>query len=175
MPSPQTLILICGLPGSGKTTLAAALSKKLGLVCLHKDSIKESLYDSMGFSTLNDSRKLGPISVRLLYDLADEQLGRGVSIILEAPFNFETDYPRIREWEEKYQCAIYTVICSASDEERLKRFIERPRHASHHDVDRTLTLGGGEVYEKIPGRHIKVVSDRAVEELVDNVVQLISV
>ena len=90
MSSPQTLILICGLPGSGKTTLAAALSKKLGLVCLNKDSIKESLYDSMGFSTLDDSRKLGPISVRLLYDLADEQLGRGVSIILEAVYSFPT-------------------------------------------------------------------------------------
>ena len=39
------LIIICGLPGSGKTTLASELSKQTGIVCLHKDSIKEKLFE----------------------------------------------------------------------------------------------------------------------------------
>jgi adenylate kinase family enzyme len=37
------VIIVCGLPGSGKTTLSRELSKRLGIVCLHKDSIKEKL------------------------------------------------------------------------------------------------------------------------------------
>jgi len=41
------LIIVCGLPGSGKTTLARKLSKELNIICLHKDSLKESLAEAL--------------------------------------------------------------------------------------------------------------------------------
>jgi len=85
------LIIICGLPGTGKTTLATELSKKLGIFCLHKDSVKESLDDSMKMSTLEDSKKLGYPSVKVILDLAEENLARGIDVILESPFTFPED------------------------------------------------------------------------------------
>ncbi|MDP2656695.1 MAG: ATP-binding protein [bacterium] len=164
------IIIVCGLPGSGKTTLATALSKRLGWVCFHKDTIKESLYDSMGFSTLEDSKYLGAISMRLLFDLAQEQLARNIDLIVEAPFNFESDYPTIRQWERDYGCAIYTVICSVDDQARTQRVADRPRHASHHDADRSFNLGDEKVYERIPGKHINIVTSQSVEVLVEKVI-----
>jgi adenylate kinase family enzyme len=39
------LIIITGLPGTGKTTLARDLAKRYGLPLLSKDTIKERLMD----------------------------------------------------------------------------------------------------------------------------------
>lgn len=166
------LIIICGLAGSGKTTLARELSIKLDLVCFHKDSFKENLYDILKFSTLKDSKKIGEQTVKLIYKIVEEQLANGQSLILEAPFNFEEDYPVFESWRRKFKTEICTVLCSIDHEERKKRFINRPRHHSHHDNDR-LMLGDFKadesVYEKIPGKILKVHTDRKVEELAEEV------
>ncbi len=45
---PERVILINGLPGSGKTTLAGALSRQLNTALLSKDQIKEALADAVG-------------------------------------------------------------------------------------------------------------------------------
>ena len=56
--SKNKLIIVCGLPGSGKTTLAEKLSEKSKIVCLHKDSIKESLYDILYHPQLTTQQHL---------------------------------------------------------------------------------------------------------------------
>jgi len=88
----QKLIIVCGLPGSGKTTLAKELSRKLKITCIHKDSIKENLYEILELSTLEDSKRIGGQSIQLLYKLTEEQLENGLDLIIEAPFYFEEDY-----------------------------------------------------------------------------------
>ncbi len=64
------LIIVCGLPGSGKTTLARELSRALGIVCLHKDTIKEALYDALQCATLEDSKRVGAAAMQTLLALA---------------------------------------------------------------------------------------------------------
>jgi predicted kinase len=41
-------VLVNGLPGAGKTTLAKPLADELGLPLLSKDRIKETLADELG-------------------------------------------------------------------------------------------------------------------------------
>ncbi|MGE3835041.1 MAG: AAA family ATPase [Acidimicrobiia bacterium] len=41
-------VLVTGLPGSGKTTLAGPLATELGLPLVAKDAIKETLFDVLG-------------------------------------------------------------------------------------------------------------------------------
>ncbi len=170
----RKLYIICGLPGAGKTTFAKALSKKLNIVCLFKDSIKEGLYDIRKTTTLDENKVLGKESIQLLYKLAEEQLSLGVDLIIESPFYFEEDYPMFRRWEKEFDLKIYTVICSIDLEIRLKRFKERERHLSHCDADRELNVNmKTDVYEKLPGVHINVKTDKPVEELVESVFELI--
>ena len=44
----MTVIVVTGIPGSGKTTLAFALAETMGSSVISKDEIKESLMDSLG-------------------------------------------------------------------------------------------------------------------------------
>ncbi len=171
------LIIVCGLPGSGKTTLADGLSRKLGMVCLHKDSIKECLFDELGYSSLDDSRRLGKPSIATLIRLAEEQLSNGIDIMIEAPFNFSDDYAIFERWQEKYRLDIYSVICSIDNAEREMRFRERERHHSHHDADRRISRTFDEHefdYADIPGEKIHIVTDKPTAELVGIVIQVLN-
>lgn len=46
------LIIINGLPGTGKTTIAKPLASKLGFPLIAKDGIKEFLFDTVGLGKI---------------------------------------------------------------------------------------------------------------------------
>lgn len=55
-------ILIMGLPGSGKTTLAIELAKKLNAVHWNADSVRQNINTHLGFSEddrIEQSRRMG--------------------------------------------------------------------------------------------------------------------
>ena len=174
------LIIVCGLSGSGKTTLAKELSKKLNIFCLHKDLIKESLAELLKISTFEESKKMGIISVGLLFALAEEQLSNGLSLMIEAPFNFEEDFALFKKWEKKYALEIIKLVCEIEERERLERYRKRlpERHPCHYDEQRILegelSFSKKDVYQKMPGKEILVVTNKPVGELVEYVLNKIN-
>ena len=60
--NPPLLIIISGPPCSGKTALGGWLARELGLPLLHRDGFKEALFDSLGWSDLEWSQRLGGAS-----------------------------------------------------------------------------------------------------------------
>lgn len=166
------LIIICGLPGTGKTTLAAELSARLKIFCLHKDSIKESLYESMRFSTLEDSKKLGYPSVKAILDLAEENLSRGIDVILESPFNFPEEGELFKTWEKTYNLSIFSIILQLKENERKKRFATRERHRSHHDNERTREYESAkDSYDHMPEKKIFLTTTRPTKELANKIIR----
>ena len=141
------LILVSGAPASGKTHLAERLSHELGIPAIHKDAIKETLFDTLGVGDREWSRRLGRASWALLYNLIDGQLAAGRSIIAEANF-YPGDSGRIRALQVRHQAKTVEVNCTASPDVLRSRYAERSmshdRHAGHADdgaqVERLDTL-----------------------------------
>jgi predicted kinase len=66
------LILISGFSCTGKTTLARKIAEKYSLPLISRDDIKESLFDSLGYSDREWSKKLGIASYDLLYFFTEQ-------------------------------------------------------------------------------------------------------
>src|SRR5262245_10823924 len=80
------LILVTGLPGTGKSTLARALASRYRAPILCKDTIKEPLLDGIGATDRAGSRRLSDASFAVMFALARESLGAGTDLVLEGNF-----------------------------------------------------------------------------------------
>jgi predicted kinase len=57
------LIVVTGLPGSGKATLSAELAARLDLPLIAKDRYKEILFDTLGVRDRSWSRQIGQAAI----------------------------------------------------------------------------------------------------------------
>jgi hypothetical protein len=70
-PTDLPFVLIGGIPGAGKSTLAVALAAELELPLLVKDEIKEALMDALGEPpTVAESQRLGRAAVLAMLRVA---------------------------------------------------------------------------------------------------------
>lgn len=138
MQSPR-LIIITGMPGSGKTTLAKSISTELSLPLIEKDSIKELLFDSLGWSDREWSKKLGKATYELMDYFIEQQLRNGNSVIVESNFKAEFDSMKFKQWKDEFNCDITQLLCHAHRSILYDRFMIRAingeRHPGHADVD----------------------------------------
>jgi predicted kinase len=129
------LVLVSGMPASGKTTLAEALRRELHLPLLAKDDVKESLTRVAGLPADREaSRVLGARSIEALFELAAAFLERGVGIVLEC--NFKRGLSDAALEPLAARAATVDLHCDAPVDVIAERFRARvsERHAAHHDL-----------------------------------------
>ncbi|PKL37025.1 hypothetical protein CVV38_04020 [Candidatus Peregrinibacteria bacterium HGW-Peregrinibacteria-1] len=131
------LLIITGLPCSGKTTLSRKIAKELCIPLISRDHIKESLFDSLGVGDREWSKKLGLASYKVLYQLLDSFLKVGQSVIVESNFNPEFDKDKFLNLQEKYKFSTLQIMCNTDGKILFERFKKRSesdeRHPGHVD------------------------------------------
>jgi len=124
-------ILIAGLPASGKSTFARMLSRELGVPCLSKDAIKESLFDTLGFQSRAEKVQLGEAAYRILLDQAEKMLSAGLTVALENNFEDSSLTP-LQEMLRRTAARPVTVMFDGDVAAIHARFLLRDQSPERH-------------------------------------------
>lgn len=124
-------ILVTGIPAAGKSTMAKVLSEKLRLPVISKDSIKELLFDNVGFQSRAEKVNLGTASMEIMYYAAGQLMKAGQPFILENNFEYSSGHG-MENLLEKYQYSALTITLTGDYKVIYQRFLERENSPDRH-------------------------------------------
>lgn len=130
----MNLIVLAGMPATGKSTVAAALSQSFGYPILEKDYIKEGLFDTLGFENYAQKRALDHAANNVLLRMLEAMLKVGNSAIVDN--NFDTSSgEKLCELIENYSPNCVTVFLTGDAKVLHQRYTLRDnahkRHLGH--------------------------------------------
>lgn len=127
-------ILVTGIPAAGKTTMAEYLSERMHLPVFSKDTVKELLYDHVGFRSRKEKVNLGIAGMEMIYYAAKQLMKVRQPFILEN--NFEhISKDGITALLDEFRYPALTVTLTGDykviHQRFLKRNISPARHRGH--------------------------------------------
>jgi len=129
---PPTMIITCGLIGSGKSTIARKLSLQLGIEKLSSDHVRKELAGVPTYSHAAAEYGTGmyrPEMNEATYDelltRAERVLASGCSVIIDASFRTRRDRDRFRALARRFSVPFYIIMTSSPEPEIRKRLSER--------------------------------------------------
>jgi predicted kinase len=143
------IVIICGLPGSGKTTLANRLAPIINAAVLSSDKIRKELVPKPTYRWQER---------RLVYDvltlLARYLHKAGVNCLLDATFNTENSRKELRCKLALTSNQFCIVECVCSEDVVISRL--KKRENNHSDADITVYRKMKGIYEPVQTEHITV-------------------
>ena len=132
------LIWITGASASGKTTLASWLSQYTQIEMLSKDDIKVSFFESYGFNTNSEKKRLSCLAESVLYQRIKQYIEINKDVIVDASYSGKKIF---YSNEIGHKCEIYWVVCIADPAILTSRYNERI-----NSLDRHISLSISNVY-----------------------------
>jgi uncharacterized protein len=116
------LIVVMGLPASGKTTLARALAGRLAFVHLSSDAARKQLVGLRPTTHRTDAFETGLYTramTRRTYSSLRRQAARWLrrrrSVILDATYSLPAERAAIRRLGRRMRARTYFIVCTAQD------------------------------------------------------------
>jgi len=125
--SQRSLILVMGIAGAGKSTLARALCRRIHLTYLSTDPITDPFFPDTRESP--EYHEMRPRIYEAMYRLAEENLSIGNSVLLDAPHLSQMKNPegieQIQGLAQKGHAHLSIIRCWCRDEELHRRITAR--------------------------------------------------
>lgn len=181
--SRPALVVVCGLSGSGKSTVARRLADRLGFDWLRSDEIRKRLAGAAPAARLSSGYAAGAYSresteqtyAALLADAA-ARLREGAGVIVDATFAAPTYRAQARAVAASAERPVLFVECTASHDEIVRRLTQRARRPDEvSDADVAIYLRQREEFvplNEIPDSlHLVIDTARGLDAAVAAITQ----
>lgn len=159
------LILVCGLPGTGKTTVAEAIAKKTKARILSTDIIRKDLVSRPSYGEQEKEMVYG-----MLFSMAEMMLKDGKNVLLDGTFYKEALRKRAEEIAARAgsEFRVVEVVC---DEKTIRQRLEKRCNAAcascASDANFEVYMKVKKIFEPVRGRHFVIDTGKDWEKQVD--------
>lgn len=138
------IILIQEPPGSGKSQIGTYLSALLSIPFYSKDEVKEILFDSLGTSDTEWSKKLAVCANQILFEQIRKTIFSSKDLIVETNISLTSDIETVTKIFNNRSAELTEIYITARKEVLLDRVKKRwnsgSRHHGHADNDRLVAI-----------------------------------
>jgi predicted kinase len=169
-PGAARLIVVSGVPGTGKSTLADAVGRQTGIPVFAGDWLLGALTPFGGYHRDD----LAPLADELLTTLATRQLALGQSAIMDSPSEDVATRTRWRSLAERVGAQFRVIVCVCSDRRLHQARLESRRRGipGWHEGGRWANVARR--VEEFPAWDQTILTVDAVNPLADNIAAAIT-
>ena len=89
------LIIVTGIPGTGKSSVSKALSSKLGFPLVSKDAVQCELFEKYGFDNNNEKKELVRSADNICYEKIINYFNKNEDVICDKYLKNDTFFNKI--------------------------------------------------------------------------------
>lgn len=166
--STPLVVLLVGLPGAGKTTLAGALAPRIGAVALNRDEIRDAIFPDAFLDYSAPQNQVGTDALLgvLTYLLCYKQ--PGFVIVDGKPFSRKEEIAVVKSLAETHGADLLVLHCVAPPEiieGRLRHGLADPRNVrAQRDPEKAARIG--RTFDAIDMPHVVVDTTLPLSEAV---------
>ena len=143
------IVIVCGLPGVGKTTIAKNLAPLIDASILSTDKIRKELISN---PTYQKEERVLIYDVMILLAKYLQQADR--NCILDATFNKEDFRNQVKNKLKVSEDQFFIVECTCPEKIVFSRL--KNRKDDYSDADVSVYQNMKKIYESVKGKHITV-------------------
>ncbi|OGO30041.1 MAG: hypothetical protein A2Z29_06385 [Chloroflexi bacterium RBG_16_56_11] len=172
LPAPEakpTIVVVSGLPGTGKSSFSRRLAERLPFVILESDALRKALFAEPTYSATESARLFNTI-----HFLIDGLLKKGMPLILDATNLSERYRERIYSIADHRQARLILVLVQAPPgvvQERLKARAGRRDSSESSEADWAVYEKLKTTAEKIRRNHFVVDTSRDITPIIEKIVR----
>ena len=175
-PPRTTLVLLAGVAGSGKSTIARGLLDYLHAVYLDNNFIADAFFPNTRRGL--EYRRLRPRMYRALYRITGENLSVGNSVLLDAPHVRQSRsalwYHSMLSLTRGAAAELVMIRCVASEPEIRRRLEARGVPRDRWKLQNWEThVRSQPVARALPHAHLNLLTERSIEETVQEALRYI--
>jgi predicted kinase len=155
------LIIVCGLPGTGKTTLAKRIADETSSFLLNTDTIrKRVIYDP------RYTEKEKEMIYELLFEMAEKFLLTGKNVVLDGTFYRKDLRERAGEIAEKAKSEFRVIEVRCREDVVRKMMKERRKKGSESDADFAVYRKLKKEFEPVREKHLVLDTSKGFDQAV---------
>lgn len=160
------MVIVAGLPGSGKTYFAKRLSAELGAAYVNSDQIRQRMHASGKYSSEDKV-----IVYREMVRKAEMAIGKKKDIVIDATFYHHSLREIFVKLAKDYHIPAYLIEVTA-DEALIRRRLQKARDYS--EADFSVYTKVRDDFEEITMPHLTLIStDENIGEMLNKGLQYI--